>query len=110
MDPLSLIASLWLAASPPAADPQPPQAFGDTLVVTAARAPERLTDAVAPTSVLTREDLARSPARAPVDQPRQFPGFSPLRRSSSLPAPPTSQGVSLRGLGPSGPSRTLVLF
>jgi iron complex outermembrane receptor protein len=110
MDPLSLIASLWLAVSPPAADSQAPQAFGDTLVVTASRAPERLTDAVAPTSVLTREDLAHSPDLTLDDQLRQIPGFSLLRRSSSLTAHPTSQGVSLRGLGPSGASRTLVLF
>ena len=44
------------------------------------------------------------------EQLRQIPGFSLLRRSSSLTAHPTSQGVSLRGLGPSGASRTLVLF
>ena len=109
MNLLSLLASLWLAASPPVADPAPPP-FADTLVVTAARAPERLTDAVAPTTVLTREDLARSPGLTLDDQLRQIPGFSLLRRSSSLTAHPTSQGVSLRGLGPSGASRTLVLF
>ena len=84
--------------------------FGDTLVVTASRAQERLTDAVAPTSVLTREDLDRSPGLTLDEQLRQIPGFSLLRRSSSLTAHPTSQGVSLRGLGPSGASRTLVLF
>ncbi|MEO6193359.1 MAG: TonB-dependent receptor plug domain-containing protein, partial [Thermoanaerobaculia bacterium] len=87
-----------------------PQSFGDTLVVTASRAQERLTDAVAPTSVLTREDLDRSPGLTLDEQLRQIPGFSLLRRSSSLTAHPTSQGVSLRGLGPSGASRTLVLF
>jgi outer membrane receptor protein involved in Fe transport len=94
-----------------AVSPDPaPQAFGDTLVVTASRAQERLTDAVAPTSVLSREDLDRSPGLTLDEQLRQIPGFSLLRRSSSLTAHPTSQGVSLRGLGPSGASRTLVLF
>jgi outer membrane receptor protein involved in Fe transport len=97
--------------APVSADPPPaPQSFGDTLVVTASRSQERLTDAVAPTSVLTREDLARSPGLTLDDQLRQIPGFSLLRRSGSLTAHPTSQGVSLRGLGPSGASRTLVLF
>src|SRR3954452_7541362 len=86
------------------------RSFADTLVVTAARSRERLTDAVAPTSVLTREDIARSPGLTLDEQLRQIPGFSLLRRSSSLTAHPTSQGVSLRGLGPSGASRTLVLF
>ncbi|MGE5646074.1 MAG: TonB-dependent receptor plug domain-containing protein [Acidobacteriota bacterium] len=37
-------------------------------------------------------------------------GFSLFRRSSSLVAHPTTQGVSLRGLGSSGASRTLVLL
>jgi outer membrane receptor protein involved in Fe transport len=104
MDPLSLLLTAWLASDPAS------QSFGDTLVVTASRAEERLTDAVAPTSVLTREDLARSPGLTLDEQLRQIPGFSLLRRSSSLTAHPTSQGVSLRGLGPSGASRTLVLF
>ncbi|HEY4660181.1 MAG TPA: TonB-dependent receptor, partial [Terriglobales bacterium] len=40
---------------------------------------------------------------------RQVPGFSLFRRSSSRVANPTTQGVSLRGLGASGPSRALVL-
>lgn len=38
------------------------------------------------------------------------PGFSLFRRSSSLAANPTTQGVSLRGLGSTGASRTLVLW
>src|SRR5215213_7912105 len=72
--------------------PRPDPSFADPLVVTAARAEQRLTDAVAPTTVLTREDLARSPGLTLDDQLRQVPGFSLLRRSSSLTAHPTSQG------------------
>ena len=41
---------------------------------------------------------------------RQVPSFSLFRRTSSLAAQPTAQGVSLRGIGPSGQSRTLVLL
>jgi len=41
---------------------------------------------------------------------RSVPGFSLFRRSGSLIAHPTAQGVSLRGLGPSGASRSLVLL
>jgi outer membrane receptor protein involved in Fe transport len=105
MDVSILMLALWMNAAPVA-----PPAFADTLVVTAARTPERLADAVAPTSVLERQDLDRSPGLTLDEQLRQIPGFSLLRRSSSLTAHPTSQGVSLRGLGPSGASRTLVLF
>ncbi|MBZ5512721.1 MAG: TonB-dependent receptor [Acidobacteriia bacterium] len=43
------------------------------------------------------------------DKLRQVPGFSLLRRSGSHTANPTSQGVSLRGLGASGASRALIL-
>ncbi len=38
------------------------------------------------------------------------PGFSLFRRNSSLVAHPTTQGLSLRGIGSSGASRTLVLW
>jgi iron complex outermembrane receptor protein len=114
MDASLLLLAAWLlqvdsAPGSPASAPSAPS-FGDTLVVTASRGEERLTDAVAPTSVLSRQDLDRSPGQTLDDQLRQIPGFSLLRRSSSLTAHPTSQGVSLRGLGPSGASRTLVLF
>lgn len=41
---------------------------------------------------------------------RQVPGFSLFRRSGGLTTNPTSQGVSLRGVGASGASRAVVLF
>jgi len=41
---------------------------------------------------------------------RQAPGFSLFRRSGSLFANPTTQGVSLRGIGTSGASRANVLL
>ena len=44
------------------------------------------------------------------DRLRDIPGFTLFRRSSSLAAHPTSQGISLRGLGSSAASRTLVLY
>lgn len=51
-------------------------------------------------------------AAAPVtldDRLRRVPGFELFRRSSSLVANPTAQGVSLRGLGSTAASRTLLL-
>ena len=44
------------------------------------------------------------------DRLRDVPGFSLFRRSSSLASHPTTQGISLRGIGSSAASRTLVLF
>jgi outer membrane receptor protein involved in Fe transport len=42
-------------------------------------------------------------------QVRQLPGVELFRRSSSLVANPTSQGISMRGLGSTAASRTLVI-
>jgi outer membrane receptor protein involved in Fe transport len=59
---------------------------------------------------LSTEDIAANPAQSTDDILRQVPGFTLFRRSSSRVANPTSQGVSLRGVGASGPSRALILF
>lgn len=107
---VALLLLLQPAPEAPASEAPPADSFAETVVVTAARGEQRLVDAVSPTSVVSREDLARAPELTLDDQLRRIPGFSLLRRSSSLSAHPTSQGVSLRGLGPSGASRTLVLF
>ena len=60
--------------------------------------------------VLNREQLQLIPGIETDDRLRQIPGFSLFRRSSGLVANPTTQGVSLRGTGSSGASRTLILW
>ena len=60
--------------------------------------------------MLDRQDIKQSPAIVADDVLRQIPTFSLFRRTSSLASHPTTQGVSLRGIGPSGVSRTLVLL
>jgi outer membrane receptor protein involved in Fe transport len=77
--------------------------------VTANRAVTLLTDVPVSDIQLTREDLQSTPALTLDDDLRQVPGFSLFRRSSSRTANPTTQGVSLRGLGANGASRALVL-
>lgn len=62
-------------------------------------------DAVA----VSDEQLQQWGALATDDKLRNVAGFSLLRRSGSQTANPTSQGVSLRGLGANGASRALVL-
>src|SRR5262249_31914077 len=61
-------------------------------------------------SVLDRDRIAATPGTELDDRLRTIPGFSLFRRTSSLVAHPTTQGVSLRGLGSSGASRSLVLW
>ena len=61
-------------------------------------------------SVLDNQQLQTIPGTQLDDRLRQVPGFSLFRRSSSVAANPTTQGVSLRGIGSTGASRTLVLW
>lgn len=77
--------------------------------VTANRAATLTTDVPVSDVQLTRADLQQTPALTLDDDLRQVPGFSLYRRSDSRTANPTTQGVSLRGLGANGASRALVL-
>jgi outer membrane receptor protein involved in Fe transport len=80
------------------------------VTVTATRAPQP--PAQVPFSLVTLPGraLRAIPATTIDGALRSVPGFSLFRRSDSLTANPTAQGVSLRGLGPSGASRSLVLL
>ena len=82
----------------------------ETVTVTPSRSEQRVGDTPASISILSAEDIKSSPAVVADDVLRQIPTFSLFRRSNSLSTHPTSQGVSLRGIGPSGVSRTLVLL
>ena len=79
-----------------------------TVTVTAYRTP--LGDLESPTStrVLTETSLHEAAPITLDGQLRLVPGAETFRRSSSLVANPSSQGMSLRGLGSTSASRTLV--
>ena len=102
ISPGSTASDLELRLSPPP--------VAETVTVTATRMEQRLRDVPASVHVLRSEDIRRSPAVVADDVLRQVPSFSLFRRASSLASHPTAQGVSLRGIGPSGVSRTLVLL
>ena len=82
---------------------------GET-VVTANRTETRLGETAASIVSLSKEEINNTAAPTIDDKLRQVAGFSLFRRSGSRFANPTSQGVSLRGVGASGASRSLVLF
>jgi len=86
-----------------------PAAEGERVVVSATRSELNLSEIPGSAVLLSGTDVAANPALTTDDMLRQVPGFSLFRRSSSRVANPTTQGVSLRGLGASGPSRALVL-
>jgi outer membrane receptor protein involved in Fe transport len=81
----------------------------ETVTVTPTRSAERLGDVPASVDILDSQEIRQSPAVIADDVLRRIPTFSLFRRTSAMSAHPTSQGVSLRGIGPSGVSRTLVM-
>jgi len=108
------LAGLALAALAPRAGAQqdadrPPERV-DPVVVTPSRLEQRASEAPAAVTVIPQEDVRSSAAQTLDDILRQVPGFSLFRRTSSIVGHPTTQGVSLRGIGPSGTSRALVLM
>ena len=108
---LALLVPLALAAQSPPASPQPqsaPIAKPEQVTVTAYRAPLGVLESPTTTRLLTGEALRSTAAITFDDQLRTLPGVELFRRSSSLVANPTSQGISLRALGSTSASRTLV--
>src|ERR1700722_6962064 len=86
-----------------------PASILENVTVTPARGEQKLADVSASVDIIDKEAIRESPAVVADDVLRQIPTFSLFTRASSLSSHPTSQGVSLRGIGPRGGSRTLVM-
>ena len=87
------------------APPAPPAQLSE-ITVTAARLPPTAADAAFSVVRLDQRVLERS---VRLDEAlRTVPTVSLFRRTSSLAANPTTQGISLRAIAPSGAGRTLV--
>ena len=84
-----------------------PEAVSGSVTVT--RTESRIEETAASVVALDRSALDVTAAATLDDRLRQVPGFSLFRRAGSRTANPTTQGVSLRGIGASGASRALVL-
>jgi outer membrane receptor protein involved in Fe transport len=80
----------------------------EEVTVTAYREPLGELQSPVTTRVLSQTALSTTSAITMDDEVRQLPGVEMFRRSSSLVANPTSQGISVRGLGSTSASRTLV--
>lgn len=87
-----------------------PEPIREQVVVTANRSETRIGDTPASIVTLSKREIETSAAPTIDDILRQTVGFSIFRRSSSRNANPTTQGVSLRGVGASGASRSVILF
>ena len=84
-----------------------PSPVSETVTIT--RSETRVEESSASVALVRRQDLDSSAAVTLDDKLRQVPGFSLFRRAGSRTANPTTQGVSLRGVGASGASRALVI-
>lgn len=84
--------------------------IGELWVTAANRFETKIGETPASVVSLTRNEIDTAGAPLIDDVLRQATGFSIFRRTSSRSANPTTQGVSLRGAGASGASRSLVLF
>jgi outer membrane receptor protein involved in Fe transport len=80
----------------------------EEVTVTAYREPLGELQSPVTTRTLASNALSTTAAVTLDDAVRQLPGVELFRRSSSLVANPTSQGISVRGLGSTSASRTLV--
>ena len=103
---ISLAFSQTGQTATPAPSPDQPKELKTTVTVTATIE----TETPASITTLDQQQLEELPGVNLDDRLRQIPGFSLFRRTSSLVANPTTQGVSLRATGSSGASRTLVLW
>ncbi len=86
-----------------------PENVQQSVTVTADRGLPGVDDRANDIAVLDRAQLAAPPALALDDRLHQVAGFQLYRRTSSWTANPTTEGVSLRGLGSTAASRTLVV-
>lgn len=103
----------FLIGPPPLGGAFPPNLQFNTMgpmVITANRMQQAPAEVAATLKVLYADTLQRTPSATLDGALRSVPGFSLFRRSDSFTANPTAQGVSLRGLGPSGASRSLLLL
>jgi outer membrane receptor protein involved in Fe transport len=85
-----------------------PASRTEQVTVTAYRTPLGSLESPATTVVLSQTALNTTATITLDDQLRQIPGVELFRRSSSLVANPSSQGISLRALGSTSASRTLL--
>ena len=97
-------ATVYVGIAPIVLDP-----IGVAATVDVTRLETDLAGTAASVRVVDREQLTNSGSFSLDDRLRQVPGFTLFRRAGSSTANPTTQGVSLRGVGASGASRALVL-
>jgi outer membrane receptor protein involved in Fe transport len=106
---LCLAAARAQTPAPPQTPALPPQSVQQSVTVVADRGLLDETGTTTSATTLTLQQLEAAPGLALDDRLHQDAGFTLYRRTSSWTANPTTEGVSLRGLGSTAASRTLVV-
>src|SRR5262245_29729730 len=86
-----------------------PAPLFEAVNVTSSRGEVARVDPTSTVTVISSNDLLTSAPMTLDDALKAVPGFTLFRRTSSRNANPTAQGVALRGVGGTSPSRSLVL-
>jgi outer membrane receptor protein involved in Fe transport len=81
----------------------------DSVTVTADRGLVGISDSASSVAVVSQQQMEAEPGLTLDDKLHEVAGFQLFRRTSSWTANPTTEGVSLRGLGSTAASRTLVV-
>jgi len=104
---------LWLCAgtlhAQAPAPPAPPLKTVEHVTVTADRGLVGINDSASSVALLSQQQIEQHAGFTLDDALHAVAGFQLFRRTSSWTANPTSQGLSLRGLGSTAASRTLVV-
>jgi outer membrane receptor protein involved in Fe transport len=87
----------------------PAKPVQQSVTVTADRGLAGVNDSATSVAVLSQQQMQRAPGLTLDDKLHSVAGFQLFRRTSSWTANPTTEGVSLRGLGSTAASRTLVV-
>ena len=104
---LVVLVALAAGAQQPAV--QPKVKATDSVTVNADRGLVGVSDSATSVAVLSQKQMQNAPGLTLDDKLHQVAGFQLFRRTSSWTANPTTEGVSLRGLGSTAASRTLVV-
>jgi len=103
------VGALLLALVASGAGSQQLPTVQQSVTVTADRGLAGVTDSASSVAVLSQQQLQQAPGLALDDRLHSVAGFQLFRRTSSWTANPTTEGLSLRGLGSTAASRTLVV-
>src|ERR1700744_6547550 len=106
---LSLSVTATACAQTPTGTPRPAPVRQVVTVTATDRGLAGLNDQATSVAVLDQQQMQQQPGLTLDDSLHAVAGFQLYRRTSSWTANPTSEGVSLRGLGTTAASRSLVV-